>query len=262
MNLISWNCRGLGNPATVQEAREFAAKFTPVVLCLIETQISSDRAEALAGSLGFDHSYAIGSLGRSGGIAVYWNDVVEIEVLDFSRYHIDTQVKGLAQDLIRVTFVYGEAQVSERYKTWDTLKSIAGNSGLPWLALGDFNEVLHQTKHDGVNRRSQDQMDGFRDALDVCGLVDLGFKGRRWTFEKRVAGGTFTWVRLDRAVADPVWCAMFAACEVSNVAAASSDHGPVLLKLDVSGAYTSPKVFCYEQKWERHPDLCDFMQAT
>lgn len=33
-------------------------------------------------------------------------------------------------------------------------------------------------------------MDGFKDALDVCGLIDLGFKGRTWTFGKKVAGGT------------------------------------------------------------------------
>src|SRR4051812_28976585 len=96
----------------------------------------------------------------------------------------------------RATFVYGEAQVSERYKTRDGIKSIAGASGLPWLAIGDFNEVLHQFEHDGVNCRSQAQMDGFWDTLDICGLTDLGYQGRDWTFEKRVAGGSFTRVRL------------------------------------------------------------------
>ena len=25
--------------------------------------------------------------------------------------------------------------------------------------------------------------------VDVCGLYDLGFEGRRWTFEKKVTGG-------------------------------------------------------------------------
>lgn len=57
-------------------------------------------------------------------------------------------------------------------------------------------------EHEGINLRSQGQMQGFRDALDVCGLTDLGFKGRRWTFERRVAGGSYTGAGLDRAVAD------------------------------------------------------------
>lgn len=31
---------------------------------------------------------------------------------------------------------------------------------------------------------------GFRDAVDVCGLVDLGLEGLRWTYEKKVARGS------------------------------------------------------------------------
>lgn len=82
-----------------------------------------------------------------------------------------------------------------------------------------------------MSLRSQAQMDGFKDALDVCGLIDLGFKERTWTFEKKVAGGTYTCVRLDRAVAEPSWCALFPSAEVLNVTAACSDHGPIVLQL-------------------------------
>ena len=66
--------------------------------------------------------------------------------------------------------------------------------------MGDFNEVLKHDEHDGIGSRSQAQIQGFRDAVDVCGLLDLGYKGTKWTFEKRVAGGTFTRVRLDKAL--------------------------------------------------------------
>lgn len=69
--------------------------------------------------------------------------------------------------------------------------------------IGDFNEVLHHSEYEGVGRRGQTQLDSFRDALDVCGLADLGFVGRQWTFEKKVAGGTYTRVHLDKTVVDP-----------------------------------------------------------
>ena len=157
--------------------------------------------------------------------------------------------------------MYGDAQVREIYKTWDALKSIAGNSGVPWLALGDFNEVIHQYEHDGVNRRSQSQMDGFRDTLDICGLIDLGSKGRNWTYEKKVAGGSFTRVRLDRAVADSMWCSMFPAVEITNMAAVASDHGPIVVNLDSSLSSKKPRMFRYEQMWERHPDLEGYVEA-
>ena len=41
----------------------------------------------------------------------------------------------------------------------------------------------------GPNIRDSAQMEGFRDAVDVCGLADIGYMGLDWTFEKRVAGG-------------------------------------------------------------------------
>ena len=80
------------------------------------------------------------------------------------------------------------------------MKNISSLNNLPWLCIGDFNEVLKHDEHDGIGSRSQAQIQGFRDAVDVCGLVDLGFKGTRWTFEKKVTGGSYTRVRLDRAL--------------------------------------------------------------
>ncbi|XP_073353561.1 uncharacterized protein [Aegilops tauschii subsp. strangulata] len=106
-------------------------------------------------------------------------------------------------------------------------------------------------------------MDGFRDVLDVCGLLDLGHKGTWWTFEKRVAGGTYTRVRLDRAVADAAWSTVFPFAEVSNETAACSGHGPIVLKLtDDEEARRKPKSFKYEVMWERHPELHSFIETN
>ena len=43
--------------------------------------------------------------------------------------------------------MYGEAQLSERHKTWSLLKFIKSSSSLPWVCIGDFNLVLHQSEH-------------------------------------------------------------------------------------------------------------------
>jgi hypothetical protein len=77
-----------------------------------------------------------------------------------------------------MTCVYGEAQVADIYKTWDMLKHIRSMSSLPWVCLGDFNEVLYQHEHEGVAERILAQMEGFREALDVCELADLIFLGK------------------------------------------------------------------------------------
>ena len=42
--------------------------------------------------------------------------------------------------------------------------------------------------------------------LDSGHVWPDGSRGRSWTFEKKVAGGTYTKVRLDRSVANMAWC--------------------------------------------------------
>jgi hypothetical protein len=133
--------------------------------------------ENLSHSLGFDNSFAVSSSGRSGGLGLFWNKEIKIEVLPYSQYHIDTIVTEQGQDPWRFTLVYGEAHVNERHKTWEMLQYIRSTNDLPWLCMGDFNEVLHRSEHVGVNERSYSQMAGFRDTVDICGWCDLGYKG-------------------------------------------------------------------------------------
>lgn len=109
-----------------------------------------------------------------------------MEVIGYSWYHIDVLVEEMVDVHVRVTFVYGEAQVPERYETWDTLKGITETQDRPWAVIGDFNEVLNLNEHDGVGSRSQARIDGFREAVDICGLSDIGYNGTSWTFEKRL----------------------------------------------------------------------------
>ena len=53
--------------------------------------------------------------------------------------------------------------------------------------MGDFNDVLRPDEHHGIGQRSNAQIQAFHDVLDVCMLLDLGYKGNFWTFEKKVA---------------------------------------------------------------------------
>jgi hypothetical protein len=193
----------------------------------METQVHKARVEQLKTTLGFDFSFAVSSTGRSGGLGIFWNNNINLQILLYSQYHIDAILKEGDSEPWRLTCVYGEARTSERHKTWDVLKFIKSTSPLPWVCIGDFNEVLDRSEHVGVKERSNAQMEGFREAIDVCGLADLGFEGRNWTYEKKVTGGSYCRVRLDRALATADWSERYPLAVVRHLTVAASDHAMI-----------------------------------
>lgn len=65
------------------------------------------------------------------------------------------QVETTGEDKWRFTGIYGEAQAELKYKTWELLRSLHSEvtGSIPWLCVGDFNEILfHHEKEGGVPR--------------------------------------------------------------------------------------------------------------
>ena len=73
----------------MRELRELAKKFAPTVLCVLETQVNKARVEGLRHTLGYDKAFAVSSSGRSGGLGIFWNNNLNVEILPYSQYHID-----------------------------------------------------------------------------------------------------------------------------------------------------------------------------
>ena len=109
MSCLSYNYRGLGSDATFRELSELMRRFRPTILCVVETQLHKIRADNLAGRLGFDRSFAVTSSGHSGGLGLYWNNEIKLDMLSYSQYHIDAIITEGDADPWRLTCVYGEA---------------------------------------------------------------------------------------------------------------------------------------------------------
>jgi hypothetical protein len=66
---------------------------------------------------------------------------------------------------------------------WAALCSIHTQYDLLWMVAGDFNECLWSFEQFSTTLRAKTQMSPFRDALEVYGLVDLGFSGVPHTYD-------------------------------------------------------------------------------
>ena len=104
--------------------------------------------------------------------------------------------------------------------------------------------------------REAKQMAEFRDCLNRCGLVDLGFIGQKYTWCNRRFGGERTKLRLDRAVANEGWMLRFPDARVFHSSMSISDH--CLIKLSLKrdqNRRPQKKRFMFEAMWTREiPD--------
>ena len=66
------------------------------------------------------------------------------------------------------------------------MRFLKADCDLPWLNIGDFNEVLRREEQMGPNERDMAQINLFREVVDACQLCDLGYIGLDWTFECKI----------------------------------------------------------------------------
>ncbi|KAK6160666.1 hypothetical protein DH2020_004047 [Rehmannia glutinosa] len=236
MNIISWNCRGLGNPHTIQELRELVRKKSPHLIFLCEMKSNFAVIEKLKLELGF-FGVAVASSGRSGGLALLWSKNIQASLRSFSRNLLDVDL-WLSDYCVRVTRVYGKPNVSFRRQFWRQFVNINSAPNIPWLCFGDFNEVLSQVEFQGSGLRANWQLQIFRDALSSCSLSDMGFKGYPFTRQRGTVHPYTQRACLGRCFYnDPLGC-LFSWKQVTHIPMIASDHHSLLIEVDVRPSHT------------------------
>jgi hypothetical protein len=161
--------------------------------------------------------------GRKEGIILYWKKEVNIQLLFSDPNYIDVKIVESDKQR-RFTGIYEEFQWERKHLTWQRMRNLKANSDLPWLMMGDFNEILYLHEKEGGAPRPQQYMNAFRDALLDCELEDMGFIGDMFTWRRGMIRE-----RLDRAVANQQFTDLMPNAAVTNMEFSRSDHRPVLL---------------------------------
>uniref|UniRef100_A0A2N9G7B6 Reverse transcriptase domain-containing protein n=1 Tax=Fagus sylvatica TaxID=28930 RepID=A0A2N9G7B6_FAGSY len=247
MNCLAWNCRGLGNPRTVQEIARLVRAQDPSVVFLIETWQDEGPLERLRCQLQFENKFIAQSRNKGGGLCLLWKKEINLRVYSFSHSHIDAVVNENQPDAWRFTGFYGAPETHNREESWNLLRRLNAQFKLPWCCMGDFNELVRIEEKQGRHARSERQMQLFRDVLDECSFMDLGFTGPRFTWTNN-RPADMTWERLDRVVATPDWLLQFPSAQVHHLEGRWSDHKPVWMTTEPT-FIPSKKPFRFEEVW-------------
>lgn len=96
---------------------------SPKLLFLSETRQNKNKVENLRWRLGLKNVVSFSEEGKEGGVALFWDESVEVELFKINSRVIDVMVSDQEKGIKwRCTCVYGEPKTHLRYQMWDMLK--------------------------------------------------------------------------------------------------------------------------------------------
>lgn len=158
--------------------------------------------------------------------------------------------------------MYASPRLIERKILWSNLTKVAQLHNLPWLVLGDFNEVLcGEDKYGGrqvnINRALE-----FKECLDLCNLLDLGFSGLKFTWSNLRQVTNLILERIDHCFGNPSWRIAFPEALVTHLPQVFTDHCLVLLELNKPPPICSNRPFRFQTMWRMHPKFPRFVKNS
>nr|DAD41264.1 TPA_asm: hypothetical protein HUJ06_015587 [Nelumbo nucifera] len=162
----------------------------------------------------------------------------------------DPQTIRMLQHLVRTNLP--EVVFLRRQIFLNDLTQLVVSINEPWACIGDWNFITSNKDKKGGNPIEYYRLMHLKSVIDQCGLQDLGYRGRRYTWAG-IRGGSLIEERLDRAYANTKWMILHEQVVLSHLLRARSDHSPVLL--DTSNNLNwRPRPFRFEEIWNHHED--------
>jgi hypothetical protein len=144
--------------------------------------------------------------------------------------HVSVKVRDSNSTWL-LSAIYASPRRSESKVLWNNLSVIADLLSLPWVMVGDFNDILSSEEKWGGNKPSASRMAEFHACLNSCSLIDLGFSGPKYTWTNSQDVSSLIMQRLDRALANPEWRFLFPEANVTHLPRTHLDHCSILLTL-------------------------------
>ena len=192
MSCLVWNCRGLGNPCIENELAEMVRAKNPSIMFIAEAWADEARLNNVKRTIQFENMFVVPRTSRGGGLVLFWRSSIAVTVDGSDKNHIDAIINKDMEDEWHFTGFYGEPKTFRRIESWNLLRSLNQKFQTPRLCAGDFNELIRSDEKLEGNRRSHTQMQLFREAVDACGFMDLGYSGSKKYLEQALCQWSVT----------------------------------------------------------------------
>ncbi|KAI9081576.1 hypothetical protein K1719_036462 [Acacia pycnantha] len=122
-------------------------------------------------SMGFDGQASVPSVGPSGGLVVVWkSDLIDVVVCRQDRQYLHLKCCCVGRSPFFLTSVYSIPSSSQKQFLWNALEGFAANIAIPWVILGDFNDIAAALEKTGGSVNSDARYRRFTDRIRYCKL--------------------------------------------------------------------------------------------
>ncbi|XP_026447571.1 uncharacterized protein LOC113348083 [Papaver somniferum] len=195
---------------TVLALNSFLRSCSPSILFLSETGLNERNNRRILSSLNFRHFDFIAANGRSGGIALLWQDNVDLFVLSKSQDLFHCNIGSILNiSNWNIMCVYGPPYHPHKYAFWSRTSTLIAFIDVPWCMIGDLNVLMHSSEKHGGSPDTDISCNEFRNFLRDRDVIDLGFVGPAFTWSNNAVQSGLTFERIDRAICNSRWKPLF-----------------------------------------------------
>lgn len=155
------------------------------MLIILETKMKEHAS--LSDELGFDSQIQAAAKRLMGGIVIMWNDEdLKLDNLSISTQGTHVLVKVSKNHPPWLLFaIYTSNCLERRIALWENLTQISQSYKGNRFIGGDFNEIIHAKDKLGGRNINSNCAKLFWQCLNQCSMVDLGFKGSKYTWTNK-----------------------------------------------------------------------------
>lgn len=125
--------------------------------------------------------------------------------------------------------IYASPNAVNRKALWEYLIEMGRVVKLPWMLVGDFNQIMFESEKKGGRPANQNQIEQLNEVVNRCELYDLGFTSPKFTWSNLRQGKENVQERLDRAICNYRWMRLFPNSHIWHLPRSRSDHNPILV---------------------------------
>ncbi|XP_061993910.1 uncharacterized protein LOC133711840 [Rosa rugosa] len=180
-NILFWNARGAGGGDFRYAIVDLVKMNNTDLLVICESRVQFSRAKDHLLNIGFTDYEIVEANGFSGGLWLLWNRTkFQIHMVDSNSQSITVKVSANGVSNWLFTGLYASPCSSTRQGLWSYLTAISKSTQLPWIIIGDFNELVSYSDKNGGSYA--EKFGGLKTWVQNEAMIDMGYQGADYTW--------------------------------------------------------------------------------